>query len=208
MNADDAEGHQRETPTRAELLRFAAGLPPGEAEALLAKAHPAPRAAEPEAHGVAADPPACCRGRTSWSGRLRQAGCLGAGRKQRVWAVLEAGDLRQIRSSAPCGFTQGQDVTQVGSPTLSALRTPSKNLVTREMTTARRHPEVPGQRQEAERTVGVTAPTGPVREFFRPCPWTRPDAHGRIADGGGSGHRLERRIRWSAALASARSDGL
>lgn len=32
------------------------------------------------------------------------------------------------------------------------------------MAIASRHPETPGQRQEAGRTVSVTAPTGPVRE--------------------------------------------
>jgi hypothetical protein len=67
---------------------------------------------------------------------------------------------------------------------------------------------MPGQRHKAGRTVGVTAPTAPVRGFFRPRPWTKPGAHGRIADGGGAGRRLERRMRWSAARASDRSDGL
>jgi hypothetical protein len=32
---DHDEWHQREAPTREELLEFAAGLPPDEAEALL-----------------------------------------------------------------------------------------------------------------------------------------------------------------------------
>ena len=42
----------------------------------------------------------------------------------------------------------------------------------------RRRPEVPGQRHKAARTVGVTAPTGPVRGFSAPsvdqarCPRT------------------------------------
>jgi hypothetical protein len=49
---------QREAPTGEELLRFAAGLPPEEAEALLARAHPAPRVPEPEAPGPVAAPPA------------------------------------------------------------------------------------------------------------------------------------------------------
>jgi hypothetical protein len=57
-----------------------------------------------------------------------------------------------------------------GSPTPSASRTPSPspNPVTRGMTTASRHHEMLGQRQEAGRTVGVTAPTGPVRGFSAP----------------------------------------
>ena len=85
---------------------------------------------------------------------------------------------------------------------------PESDPVTRETTTASRHPEMPGQRHKAGRTVGVTAPTAPVRGFFRPRPWTKPGTHGRIADGGGPGWRLERRMRWSAAWTSGRSDGL
>ena len=33
---------------------------------------------------------------------------------------------------------------------------------------------MPGQRQETGRTVGVTAPAGPVRGLFRPRPWPVP----------------------------------
>jgi hypothetical protein len=69
-------------------------------------------------------------------------------------------------------------------------------------------PEMPGQGHKAGRTAGVTVPTAPVRRFFCPRPWTKPGAHGRIADGGGAGRRLERRMCWSAARASGRSDGL
>ena len=96
------------------------------------------------------------------------------------------------------------------SPTSSAFRTPSRSPgpATREMTTASRHPEMPGQRQEAGRTVGVTAPTGPVRGFFRPRPWTKPGAHGRMADGGGPGRSLEARMRWSAGGDSDGASGL
>ena len=54
-------------------------------------------------------------------------------------------------------------------------------------------------RHKAGRTVGVTAPTGPVRGFFRPRPWAESAAHGRIADGGGPGQSLERHMCWSAA---------
>ena len=85
---------------------------------------------------------------------------------------------------------------------------PGPSLATREMTTERRHPEVPAQRQETGWTVGVTAPTGPVRGFSRPRPWTRPRAHGRIADGRSPGVILERYMCWSAAWTSGRSDGL
>lgn len=49
---------QREAPTYAELLEFAAGLPPDEAEALLARARLAPQAPEPEVHGPTLAPPA------------------------------------------------------------------------------------------------------------------------------------------------------
>ena len=76
-----------------------------------------------------------------------------------------------------------------------------------------------GQRQEAGRTVGVTAPAGLVRGLFRPVrglvrarPWAartpEPDVHGRIADGSGPQSRLEWRMRWSAAGASGGRDGL
>jgi len=67
---------------------------------------------------------------------------------------------------------------------------------------------MPGQRRKAGRTVGVTGPTTPVRGYFCPRPWTKPDAHGRIADGRGPQSCLERPMCWSAALASRRSDGL
>ena len=43
--------------------------------------------------------------------------------------------------------------------------TPQSSPVTSEMTTASWRPEMPGQRHKAGRTVGVTAPTAPVREF-------------------------------------------
>ena len=49
---------QREAPTREEVLRFAAGLAPGEAAALLVRVRPAPRAPEPEAADLGAGPPA------------------------------------------------------------------------------------------------------------------------------------------------------
>jgi hypothetical protein len=45
---------------------------------------------------------------------------------------------------------------------------PEPNPATREMTTARRHPEMPGQRNKDEQAVGITAPAGPARGFFRP----------------------------------------
>src|SRR5882757_5196540 len=49
---------QREAPTREEVLRFAGGLAPDEAAALLARTRPAPRVPEPEAAGSAAGPQA------------------------------------------------------------------------------------------------------------------------------------------------------
>lgn len=57
MNLDHDERLEREAPTREELLRFAAGLPPDRAEALLARARPAPQVPEPEASGPVAGPP-------------------------------------------------------------------------------------------------------------------------------------------------------
>ena len=73
--------------------------------------------------------------------------------------------------------------------------------------------QVEGEKRSV--TVGVTAPTGPVRDVFRPRPWAgacasvdraarKPSAHGHIADGGGPEIRLERRMRWSAAWHSVR----
>jgi hypothetical protein len=67
---------------------------------------------------------------------------------------------------------------------------------------------MPGHRQEAARTFSVTAPTGPVRGLFRPRPWTKPDAHGRIADGGSPGQTLEARTRWLAGGDSGGASGL
>ena len=68
--------------------------------------------------------------------------------------------------------------------------------------------QVEGEKRRV--TVGVTAPTGPVRDVFRPRPWAgaclsvaraapKPGTHGHIADGGRPEIRLKRRMRWSAA---------
>jgi hypothetical protein len=55
-----------------------------------------------------------------------------------------------------------------------------------------------GSSAAVERTVSVTAPTGPVRGYFCPRPWPpKPAAHRRIADGGGRRRSLERCMRWS-----------
>ena len=85
---------------------------------------------------------------------------------------------------------------------------PSPRPTTRETTITSGNHEMTGQSQKSGRTVGGTAPTPPVRGFFPPRPWAKPSAHGRMADGGGPGNRLERCMRWSAAWASGRSDGL
>jgi hypothetical protein len=57
-----------------------------------------------------------------------------------------------------------------GVPTPPAPRTPdpSPNPATREMTTACRHPEIPGQRHKDGQAVGITAPAGPARGFSAP----------------------------------------
>jgi hypothetical protein len=80
-------------------------------------------------------------------------------------------DLRALLRRAGCAATSGL-------PTPSLLRTPrpSRNPMTREMTTPGRHPEMPVQSHKSGRTVDVTAPTAPVRWFFRPRPWTKADA--------------------------------
>jgi hypothetical protein len=67
---------------------------------------------------------------------------------------------------------------------------------------------MPAQGRKAGRTVGVTVATAPRPWFFRPRPWTKPGAHGRIADGGGVGRCLERLMCWSAAGDSSKRDGL
>ena len=69
-------------------------------------------------------------------------------------------------------------------------------------------PEMPGQRYKAGRTVSGTAPTAPVRGFFRPRPWTKPGAHGCIADGRGPESHLGTHMRRSAAWTSGRSHRL
>jgi hypothetical protein len=64
-----------------------------------------------------------------------------------------------------------------------------------------------GSSAAVERTVSVTAPTGPVRGYFCSRPWPpKPAAHGRIADGGGRGRSLERRMRWSTAYGSCEGE--
>jgi hypothetical protein len=97
-----------------------------------------------------------------------------------------------------------------GSPTPSAPRTPgpSSNPATRETTTARRHPEMPGQRHKAGADGQRNRSHRPRPWVFPPRPWTNPGAHGRIADGRGPRSCLGRRMCWSAPSASARSDGL
>ena len=57
MSPDYDERPQREAPTYEELLDFAAGLPPAQAEALLAGARPVPQPSEPEPAGSAPIPP-------------------------------------------------------------------------------------------------------------------------------------------------------
>jgi hypothetical protein len=57
-----------------------------------------------------------------------------------------------------------------------ALSTPKaeQDPATKATPASSRHPEMPGQRQEAGWTVSVTAPTGPVRGFFRPVRGPKP----------------------------------
>lgn len=64
------------------------------------------------------------------------------------------------------------------------------------------------ERTRIRRTVSVTAPTAPVRGFFRPRPWTKPDAHGCIADRGGPESRFETHKRRSTAYGSDGTSGL
>ena len=48
----------------------------------------------------------------------------------------------------------------------------------------------------------AAVPTAGCAGFFHPRPWSKPGAHGRIADGVGAAWCLERRMRWSAAWVS------
>jgi hypothetical protein len=70
---------------------------------------------------------------------------------------------------------------------------------------------MPRQSQKAGRTVGVTAPTGPVRGLFRARPWPatapEPGTYGRIADDGSPESRLEALTRWSAGVTRAERAG-
>jgi integrase len=107
---------------------------------------------------------------------------------------------------------RGQHLEAFYACLYSAALRPSEAVMLRganlqEAKTASRQPEMPGQRREAGRTVGVTARTGPS-VAFPPRPWPKPGAHGRIADGGGPGRSLERHTRWPSAWASGRRDGL
>ena len=89
---------QREAPTYAELLEFAAGLPPEEAEALLARARPAPQAPELEATGPTPAPPAY----VSWEdflARTTPAGRMAWCRKKAARARFNGG------SNAPGNLT-------------------------------------------------------------------------------------------------------
>jgi hypothetical protein len=57
-----------------------------------------------------------------------------------------------------------------------------------------------GQRQAQSRAGGRRNRSHHPRPWvFPPRPWTKPDVHGRIADGGGPQTRLERRMCWCAS---------
>lgn len=104
---DHDERYQREAPTLEELLEFAAGLPPDEAEALLARARPALRVPEPEASGAAAGPPVY----VSWEDfldRTTPAGRMAWCRKKAMRA-----NRSRLMSGAPDVKITGADVWAV-----------------------------------------------------------------------------------------------
>ena len=90
-----------------------------------------------------------------------------------------------------------------GSPVPSASKRPGRTRVTRMTATPSRILKWAGQGGIPGGTVGVTAPTAPVRGLS-PRPWgARNGAHGRTVDGSSPQSCLERRMRWSAACTSA-----
>ena len=70
------------------------------------------------------------------------------------------------------------------------------------------NPEMPGQAKSRPDGRRNRSHRPPSVGFSAPRPWTKPGAHGRIADGGGPGNRLKRCMCWSVAWTSARRDGL
>ena len=123
-------------------------------------------------HGLTSWPADSCRSTRKYTSEVPAAECSAkraAARSARSSAAPGTAS-RSCSRSTRTGSTVRPMPRTSGSPTLSAPRTPgpSPNPVTREMTTASRYPEMPGQRHKAGRTVGVTAPTAPVRGFSAP----------------------------------------
>ena len=84
-----------------------------------------------------------------------------------------------------------------------ALSTPDAGQDPAMAATARKHPEMPGQRREARRNGqhNRSYPRRPSPSVRRAAPEPEPGAHGRIADGGSPGRRLKPRTRWPVASA-------
>ena len=107
------------------------------------------------------------------------------------------------RQACSCGGRNKPTPRTGGSPAPSASKRPGRTRVTRMTATPSRILKWAGQGGIPGGTVGVTAPTAPVRGLFAPfaaCPKWCPRTHS------GRQHpqsRLERRMRWSAACTSA-----
>jgi hypothetical protein len=86
---------EREAPTLDELLSFAATLPPGQAEKLLARARPAPRAPREPDNGLETPPPLY----TSWYEYL--AGTTAEERLRWCQAKAKTANRTRLMSGAP-----------------------------------------------------------------------------------------------------------
>jgi hypothetical protein len=80
-------------------------------------------------------------------------------------APVPLGSLRCLHHAPPSG------TPRCLTWTLAAQVTASRPLCRRRRVG---NLEMPGQRPEVRRTVGITAPTGPVRGLVRPRPWAGP----------------------------------
>ena len=96
----------------------------------------------------------------------------GGNRVQGVHVVASRASRAGTLPARPPAGTRGDAVRPArtgGKPTPSAPRDTQSGPEPGEgMAIANRHPETPGQRQEAGRTVSVTAPAGPSVDFSGP----------------------------------------
>jgi hypothetical protein len=106
LNPENGEKPAREAPTRDELLRFAAQLPPEQGRALLARARPAPRVAEREDRPLAGPPVYA-----SWEDFVRRT--TPAQRMAWCQAKAEKANRPRLMSGPPDVKIKGEDVWAV-----------------------------------------------------------------------------------------------